>query len=67
MGFTGLWSFQLDYTDKDDASDWAYEALCWMTMKGIVNGKANKVLDPKGNAKRSEVAQIIKNFDEKAN
>lgn len=62
-GFTGLWAFQLDFSDADQVADWAYEAVCWMSMNKVLNGKGGGVLDPKGSAKRSEVAQMIMNFD----
>ncbi len=63
-GFTGTWAFPLDFTDSNDISDWAYEATAWCSMKGIISGKGEKLLDPKGSAKRCEVAQILKNFVE---
>ena len=62
-GFTGLWAFPLEYEDADQVADWAYEAMCWLTMNKVVNGKGEGLLDPKGAAKRSEVAQLIMNFD----
>jgi len=63
QGFTGLWAFKLDYSDADQVADWAYEAMCWLTMNKVINGKGGGILDPQGNAKRSEVAQMIMNFD----
>jgi len=61
-GFTGAWMFLLDYTDRDKVSDWAYEAMCWTTMHGVINGKGDGILDPKGNAKRCEAAQMLMNY-----
>ena len=61
-GFTGAWMFLLDYTDRADVSDWAYEAVCYTTMHGIVKGKNNNIFDPKGNATRAEVAQLFMNY-----
>ena len=63
-GFKGLWSFPLNFTDAGEVSDWAYEAMCWMTMNGVIDGKGEGRLDPKGSARRSEVAQIVMRFDE---
>ncbi|WP_186566559.1 S-layer homology domain-containing protein [Lawsonibacter celer] len=64
-GFTGAWMFLLDYTDRDEVSDWAYEAMCWTTMHGVINGKGDGILDPKGNAKRCEAAQMLTNYLDK--
>ena len=58
-GFTGLWMFKLDYVDSADVSDWAYEAMCWMTMNKIVQGKNDNVLDPQGGATRAEAATML--------
>lgn len=58
-GFVGSWMFYLDYADTDKISSWAYEAMCWMSMNGVVNGKPEKILDPKGTATRAEVAAMM--------
>ena len=63
-GFTGQWMFPLDYTDADSVSGWAYEAMCWMTMNGVVNGKGGGVLDPQGMATRAEAAAMLQRFSE---
>jgi len=62
MGFTGAWMFRLEYKDVADISSWAYEPVCWMTMKGIMAGKNDAMLDPAGETRRSELAQILTNF-----
>ena len=61
-GFQGAWAFPLDYADADQVSDWSYEAMCWCTMKGIINGVGGNRLNPQGSATRAEVAQILMNF-----
>ena len=61
-GFTGAWMMQLDYPDAGSVSDWAYEAMCWMTMNGIINGKDGNHLDPAGQATRAETAVMITRF-----
>lgn len=63
-GFKGQWMFLLDFQDRDQVSEWAYESMCWMTMHGIVNGKGDKILDPKGNATRAEVAAMLMRYCE---
>lgn len=65
-GFTGDWIFQLNFTDADQVADWAYEAMCWSVMNGIVEGKGNdnSILDPKGQASRAEAATMLMRFCE---
>ena len=63
-GFTGAWMIRMDYADLAEVSDWAYEAMCWMSMNGIVNGKPGKVLDPKGTATRAEAAAMLQRYCE---
>ncbi|MHC1722355.1 MAG: immunoglobulin-like domain-containing protein [Aminipila sp.] len=50
--------------DSKNVSLWAKEAVTWTLDKKIMRGKGNNVLDPKGNATRAEIAQMIKNFIE---
>jgi len=61
-GFKGQWMFLLDFNDREEVSEWAYGPMCWMTMHGIVNGKGNKILDPKGSATRAEVAAMLMRY-----
>ena len=53
------------FTDADMISGWAKEAFEWAVSVGVINGKGNGILDPKGTATRAEVAQIVMNFDTK--
>ena len=62
QGFTGAWAFQLDYPDADAVSDYAYEAMCWTTMRGIINGMGDGSLAPQGQATRAQVATILMRF-----
>ena len=66
-GFTGMWMFLLDFNDRDEISDWAYEAMCYMNMKGIINGKPEKLLDPQGVATRAEAAAMLRRYHEMKN
>lgn len=52
----------LNFTDADRVSGYALDALCWAVDQGIINGKGNGILDPKGFATRAETAQILKNY-----
>ena len=60
-GFTGLWSFRLDFPDAADAAEWAYEPLCWMVMRGVINGMDGR-LNPQGTATRAQVANMLYRF-----
>ena len=64
LGFTGQWAYHLDYPDTDQVAGYAYEAMCWMTMHGIINGTAQGTLDPQGPATRAQVAVILQRFVE---
>jgi hypothetical protein len=61
-GFTGAWSFQLDYADVASVSEYAYEALCWMTMNGVINGMGDGTVAPKDNATRAQIATMFMRF-----
>ena len=61
LGFTGLWAFQLDFTDASQVSAYAYEAVCWCCMHGIMSG-SDGVLNPGGTASRAHVAAMLMRF-----
>ncbi|MBE6910423.1 MAG: hypothetical protein E7474_12775 [Ruminococcaceae bacterium] len=61
FGFAGAWAFPLDFPDAADVAEWAYEPMCWVTMKGIVNGKDGR-LAPKDSATRAEVSAIMQRY-----
>ena len=63
-GFTGAWAFPLDYSDAADVSEYAYEAMCFMTMNGVITGMDDGTLAPKDNATRAQIAAIFMRFCE---
>ena len=63
-GFMGMWMFLLDATDREQVAEWAYEPLCWLTMKGIVNGDGTGALHPQAVATRAQMAQILFRYNE---
>ena len=67
QGFTGAWTFQLDYPDAERISSYAYEALCWMTMNGVIGGMTDGTLNPQGSATRAQVATIFQRYVEVVN
>ena len=52
------------FSDAASVSEYAQTAMQWAVANGILSGKGNGVLDPKGNATRAEVAQMLMNFCE---
>ena len=61
QGFSGLWSFYLDYPDAGSVADWAREAMSWWVMQGVINGM-NGLLNPQGTATRAQVATMLYRF-----
>ena len=55
----------LDHSDAGNISNYAKEAMQWAVENGVMSGRANGQLDPKGAATRAEVAQMFKNYIEK--
>lgn len=47
LGFASTWPFQMDYPDADAVSEYAYEAMCQITMDGI-SSVGNSSFDPQG-------------------
>ena len=52
----------LPFTDTAGISTWAQDALCWCYENGIVLGKGDGRIDPKGLASRAEAATMIQRF-----
>lgn len=52
------------FADAASISDYAVSALQWAVDAGLINGKGNGILDPKGSATRAEVSAILSRFCE---
>ncbi len=50
------------FIDGDAVSTWAQEPMQWAIANGLINGKGNQTLDPRGIATRAEVATMIQKF-----
>ncbi len=59
---TGIKHNDISFSDKNYISEWAYEAMSWAVDNGIITGKDNKLIDPKGKSTRAEVAIILERF-----
>lgn len=53
----------LDFPDADKVSGFAADAMKWAVEQGIITGRSNGSLDPKGNATRAEVSAMLQRFD----
>ena len=62
LGFDGLWAFRLDFSDADEVSDWAYEAVCWAVANGVMQGVGGGRLAPKASASRAQIATMLMRF-----
>ena len=52
------------FKDYGEISSYAEMALRWAVENGLMSGKGNGQLDPKGNATRAEVASVLMKFYE---
>ena len=50
------------YSDSDNVSTYAVDALTWATSEGIVSGNPDGTLNPQGNATRAEVATMLTRY-----
>ena len=52
----------MKFQDREEISEWAKSAVCWMAENGIIEGRDNGEFDPKCNITRAETAKIITGF-----
>ena len=62
-GFTGMWSFRLDFPDAGNVSDWALEGVSWLVMNGILKGMDGE-LNPQGVLTRAQTAALLQRVAE---
>lgn len=60
----GAWAIRLNYSDLDQVSDYAGDAVMYCTLKGLMNGKDGNRFAPKDNTTRAEAAVIMKKLAE---
>lgn len=61
---TGAWAIRLNYTDLEDISDYAVEAVMYCKLKEIIQGKDDNTFAPNDYATRAETAAILHRFME---
>ncbi len=52
----------LQFSYREPISEYAANSIAWAMVNGIMHGKGDRRLDPKGLATRAETAQMIKNY-----
>lgn len=55
----------MTFSDADQVSGYASDAMRWAVGAGIINGKGNGILDPKGDATRAQAAAMLMRFCQK--
>ncbi len=61
-GFAGAWAFPLTFSDAQDVSGYAYEAMCWMTMHSVLEADDDNAICPQGQVTCWEGEQIMERF-----
>ena len=52
----------LSFTDADQVSGYALEALCWAVENGILSGYGNGSFSPGGKATRAQAAAMLARY-----
>ena len=63
-GFAGMWMFLLQAEDRDRIAEYAYEPMCWLTMKGVLKTDEEGNLNPSATLTAAELQQILARFAE---
>lgn len=58
-------SRSLNFSDAEEVSGYAVDALCWAVENGIIYGRGGEILNPRGGAARAEVAAVLMRYIEK--
>ena len=56
QGFTSVWAAQMDCPDTGPVNEYAYETMCRMTMKSVINCTTERTLNLAGTATRARFA-----------
>ncbi|OOO00708.1 MAG: hypothetical protein ATN35_05940 [Epulopiscium sp. Nele67-Bin004] len=63
--YTGDVASLNEFSDAGEISSYAEDAMAWAYQNGIIGGKGDGILDPKGEATRAEVAAIVLRYVDK--
>ena len=64
QGSAGQGSSLAAYPDAGRVSGYAYEAMGWITLRGIITGTAQGTLEPQAQATRAQAATVLQRFVE---
>lgn len=53
-----------EFSDWEQTSDYAQTSIRWAINQGLIAGKGNQTLDPKGTATRAEVSTVLQLYGE---
>lgn len=59
QGFTGAWAFPLGYSDGEEISEFAYEAVCWVTMKQVMGDTGEGAFAPRDTVTRQQAGAML--------
>ena len=62
QGFQGTWAFPLQYSDAEEISEFAYEAVCWVTMKDIMGGSGDNMFNPAAEVTHQDANVIFEQY-----
>lgn len=55
----------VQFSDRNQISDYAIDALSWANGAGLISGKSDQILDPTASTTRAEMAAILQRFCQK--
>ena len=64
-GYTGDWSFPLNFVDAGDIHSWADEAMHWCVQGSVIQGVGHNKLAPTDTATRAEIVTILYRYSSK--
>lgn len=64
QGFTGAWAFPLGYEDAGEVSEFAYEAVCWVTMKDIMGPVEENRFAPGAAVTHEQAALMLQQYNQ---
>ncbi|MBQ9412961.1 MAG: S-layer homology domain-containing protein [Oscillospiraceae bacterium] len=62
-GGTEAGPYPLNYADAEGVSDWAVEAMGWLTAQGVIQGVGGNRISPKTGATRAQAATMLMRYD----
>ncbi len=62
QGFVGTWMFLLPAEDRGDIAGYAYEPMCWLSMKGVLKTDEAGYLYPQASVTAAELQEILAAF-----